>query len=455
MPTTADARSPEAIDQKRAEVNAWLERARNRNQAPLTGSYREPSLPPVPEEVPVPGAITETFWPYGQTEFSFLLEQLGISDPGAFRVEQAILGEGPVTYAANATNESVMYFTRDTAPHSGMRGLHLQKKSDDIRPLGIVFEYDTEAKWDMGLDYETDDLILAYSHHASVRHDNIRLRADTAQIAIGLEVGTPANPGAHLQLFGGNAAAARDAMAITIYGDKSNLSLGQGTAGTKRTKINLNGGDWQLGTDQALNDTANFFLRNNTTALAPLTIGTNDQVAIGSTHANSEVKLVAGKLGFFNLTTPISKPASAEDLRTSLINLGLITGGANPLNLNGGALTVGAGKFSGAISGSGTAFSVGRTSLTPSSDSDITLDTTQRESWVIDVQTGTNTTGINIIIPGTTSCFYWVLNRNAQAVTLKTAAGAGIAVASQRFAGIYWPTGVNGFRMWADTVYTS
>jgi hypothetical protein len=47
------------------------------------------------------------------------------------------------------------------------------------------------------------------------------------------------------------------------------------------------------------------------------------------------------KLGFYN-ATPIVQPANTTDLRTLLINLGLLaSGGANPLNLNGGALTVG------------------------------------------------------------------------------------------------------------------
>jgi hypothetical protein len=47
------------------------------------------------------------------------------------------------------------------------------------------------------------------------------------------------------------------------------------------------------------------------------------------------------KLAFFN-STPIVQPTSTTDLRVALINLGLVaTGGASPLDLNGGALTVG------------------------------------------------------------------------------------------------------------------
>lgn len=45
------------------------------------------------------------------------------------------------------------------------------------------------------------------------------------------------------------------------------------------------------------------------------------------------------KLSFFN-ATPIVQPANTTDIKTALVNLGLLaTGGATPLNLNGGALT--------------------------------------------------------------------------------------------------------------------
>jgi hypothetical protein len=49
------------------------------------------------------------------------------------------------------------------------------------------------------------------------------------------------------------------------------------------------------------------------------------------------------KLGFFN-ATPVVQPTSTTDLRTALINLGLVaTGGASPLNLNGGLFTTSGG----------------------------------------------------------------------------------------------------------------
>ena len=64
-----------------------------------------------------------------------------------------------------------------------------------------------------------------------------------------------------------------------------------------------------------------------------LTFGTLTGTKIGTATTQ--------KLGFFN-ATPIVQPTSTTDLRTALINLGFVaTGGASPLNLNGGVLTVG------------------------------------------------------------------------------------------------------------------
>lgn len=58
------------------------------------------------------------------------------------------------------------------------------------------------------------------------------------------------------------------------------------------------------------------------------------QLAQDFAHVNA-----AGAVGFFN-ATPITQPVNTTDLRTAIINLGfLASGGATPLNLNGGPLT--------------------------------------------------------------------------------------------------------------------
>lgn len=64
---------------------------------------------------------------------------------------------------------------------------------------------------------------------------------------------------------------------------------------------------------------------------ADLVLGTTTGTKIGTGTTQ--------KLGFFN-ATPIVQAVNTTDLRTLLINFGLLaTGGASPLNLNGGALT--------------------------------------------------------------------------------------------------------------------
>ena len=58
------------------------------------------------------------------------------------------------------------------------------------------------------------------------------------------------------------------------------------------------------------------------------------------------------KIGFFN-ATPIVQPANTTDLRVTLINLGLLaSGGATPLDLNGGALTANSATLSALTQGS-------------------------------------------------------------------------------------------------------
>src|ERR1700692_1375590 len=70
----------------------------------------------------------------------------------------------------------------------------------------------------------------------------------------------------------------------------------------------------------------------DSTGLTNLATGAGAVLSLGN---------ATGTIGFFG-ATPVVKQTSTTDLRTALINLGLYTtGGASPLNLNGGALTVG------------------------------------------------------------------------------------------------------------------
>lgn len=78
-------------------------------------------------------------------------------------------------------------------------------------------------------------------------------------------------------------------------------------------------------------------------ASGELTVGANlkfddaKNIAVNATTGTKIGTATSQKLGFFN-ATPVVQQTSTTDLRTALINLGFVaTGGASPLNLNGGA----------------------------------------------------------------------------------------------------------------------
>jgi hypothetical protein len=90
--------------------------------------------------------------------------------------------------------------------------------------------------------------------------------------------------------------------------------------------------------------TGKYFLYGSGTAASyfggSVTLNDAADLILG-TSTGTKIGLAGAKLGFFN-ATPVVQPTSTTDLRTALINLGLYaTGGASPLNLNGGALTAG------------------------------------------------------------------------------------------------------------------
>lgn len=173
---------------------------------------------------------------------------------------------------------------------------------------------------------------------------------------------------------------------------------------------------------------------------------------VGRIDAKATAVTAGAVTGAFEVRVP---NAGSMTLAMTVGPTAVTLGSGVQMNTNGGSLVSGAASFSGAISGSGTtSFSWKRFSLTFPSDADYTLLTGEADAVVIDVQSGVITATRNIVVPNTGSAFYIVINRNAQSVTLKTAAGTGITVASTRAAGIYFPTGVNAFRLWGDTNYT-
>ena len=80
-----------------------------------------------------------------------------------------------------------------------------------------------------------------------------------------------------------------------------------------------------------------------------VTISDGDNITLGTTTGTQIGTGTTQKLAFYG-SSPIAQQANTVDIRTALINLGFFaSGGANPLNLNGGALTAGASSFSGAV----------------------------------------------------------------------------------------------------------
>lgn len=108
-------------------------------------------------------------------------------------------------------------------------------------------------------------------------------------------------------------------------GNGSNVILSGGTGGFASGASGSNTGG----------NGGNFFLRAGQAA----TGGTDGIVALRDAVNTAIIQVTTNALGFFS-TTPITKPGSTVDLKTALVNLGLLTGGgASPLNLNGGQLT--------------------------------------------------------------------------------------------------------------------
>jgi hypothetical protein len=110
---------------------------------------------------------------------------------------------------------------------------------------------------------------------------------------------------------------------------------------------------------------------------------------------------------------------------------------------------------SGTYGGNGTAFSPKRFTMTFTATGDYTLAAGEKDALLIDIQTDSVLTATtNIIVPNTAPSMYIVINRNAQAIGFKTAAGTAINIASQRAAIVIAPGGTNMFRITPDTVYT-
>jgi hypothetical protein len=241
------------------------------------------------------------------------------------------------------------------------------------------------------------------------------------------------------------------------FGGAAYVVLAPATTARNTVQSTANGAN-TLTLKQKSGQTAALLQIQDSAAATMLQVDANGRdITLDATTGSKFGTAASQRLAFFG-ATPIVQPVTNSDIRTALVNLGLLAGGANPLNTNGGAIVVGAASFSGDISGSGaTAFSVKRYSRTFTSDADYTLLTGEADAVVIDVQQEGGpilTTTRNIIVPGTGSAVYRVVNRNAQSIGLKTSGGTAILVPPGHSRDIYFPTGVNAFAAGHAVDYT-
>ena len=96
-------------------------------------------------------------------------------------------------YITNYSPNQLKFLPQAPSPNSGIAGLRMDKKTQGFNtnfPHGFIFSVDDNFKWDIGLDFENEDLVLAYNHKLEHRGDFIRM-SENNRIAFGTAIGTP------------------------------------------------------------------------------------------------------------------------------------------------------------------------------------------------------------------------------------------------------------------------
>ncbi len=228
-----------------------------------------------------------------------------------------------------------------TTQNSTVRAATLQEATDAVLTNTYISPATQEAS--VQLDFASPP-VLGYGSTTA------RPVAATSISATGnVNLGTGTSPTTHS--FANSAPAA--SRTITFMGandaqnDTWNIFGGANTANTQA--MNIFGGVNSGGTQSV-----SFFAGNSsggTQSFSVLTGNRAGTVNLGTGAAAHVLNLgsATSTIGFFGATA-VAKPASTDDLRTALINLGLYTtGGASPLNLNGGAFNAGTVTSAGAI----------------------------------------------------------------------------------------------------------
>jgi hypothetical protein len=197
-------------------------------------------------------------------------------------------------------------------------------------------------------------MILQTGEHNIANNGILNFQYYGGTVAVGNVTGTTAwleieantTSYASLKFNSGNLKTSPTIGGVEFLTDKLYLTINTGSA---RKEFTLN--DIALTSGRMPFITTNGRLTDDSSLTYSTSTGltiTDKNIVLGTTTGTKIGTATTQKLGFYN-ATPIVQPSSTTDLRTALINLGLYaTGGASPLDLNGGAFTTsGVGTFSG------------------------------------------------------------------------------------------------------------
>lgn len=159
--------------------------------------------------------------------------------------------------------------------------------------------------------------------------------ADPANFALGTSTGTKIGTATNQKLaFFNQTPITQQAQTVDLKDLLVNLGLMSSSAGA--TPLDLDSGAAALGA---------------TTLSGSLTIGDGSNVVVNTTTGTKIGTSPSQKLAFFN-QTPIVQPSSTTDIKDALVNLGfLATGGATPLDTDGGDISGATATFTTALVG--------------------------------------------------------------------------------------------------------
>ena len=159
------------------------------------------------------------------------------------------------------------------------------------------------------------------------------MRGDNGQLELGPGVPHPTS-GTQVNLTAGTSTVPLSGLGIGVWGNTYGLYLyqKQTSPATRRTQINFNN-TYQMGSDSALNNTADWWLFNSGTGHIMMTANADDSLTIkyGLSHQGST-------LGFYG-ATPVCRPViqgcrsdskALKNLLTAMQNRGLITDQTTP-----------------------------------------------------------------------------------------------------------------------------